>query len=62
MNTKRRMLALGFSSVITLLLLVVFIVMSIHYQILALTILWSILFGVTLFATIIILIKAFNEK
>ena len=62
MNINRKMLAAGFSSIVTLLSLVIFIGISINYQIHALTIFWSVLFGVTLIAAIIIFKKAFNEK
>jgi uncharacterized BrkB/YihY/UPF0761 family membrane protein len=62
MNNKRRMLTMGYGGLSTLPLFVVFIVMSVHYQVPALTILWSVFFGATLTSAIGLIVRARKEK
>ncbi len=56
------MLTMGYGGLGTLPLFIAFIVMSVHYQIPALTILWSVFFGATLTSAIGLIVRARREK
>ena len=61
MTNKKRLLTIGFGGLSTLPLFIAFIVMSVHYELPGLTILWSVLFGATLTAAIGSITRARKE-
>lgn len=62
MNNKRRMLTMGYGGLSTLPLFTALIVMSVHYQLPGLTILWSVFFGATLTSAIGLIFKARKKE